>query len=182
MKGVIKAPRNIITGAFTILISFIRNIELTAADIVVETLEGDALGHTKDSFGGSGANYFILCYLPDARKGKSRISVSGFDVAPVVVEYDTIKTVTVTWGDPMRRGRKIEIPVALDTAIANLRKRNFRLTPAAPYQLYGTGDAYSLVVPESVQRIAISGTVRKSNGIQAEIEETLLEVDRGTLN
>ena len=87
-------------------------------------LEGDALGHKKDNFGGSGANYHLLCYIPDARTGKSRISVvkEGLEVEPVIVEYDTVRTVQSTWGSPMKRGSKIEIPVFFGTEIRNLKR------------------------------------------------------------
>ena len=179
MKGVITVPQNIITGAFTILMTFIRPIELTAADVVTTTLAGDALGHTKDSFGGSGASYHRLCYLPDARCGKSRISISkpGVDVAPVIVAYDTVKTVHATWGPPLQRNRKIEIPVSFDVAIQHLKKRNFKLSPPLPFQVYGSDDAYSLVVPDSGHlTVTVSGTVRKSNGVRAGIPATVLEV------
>lgn len=182
MKGVITAPKQIITGAFNIRFGFIRPIELTAADITVETLEGDALGHTKDSFGGSGANYHILCYLPDGRSGKSRISVNkaGLEVEPVEIEYDTVRTVIATWGTPISRGSKVELPISFGVAIENLKKRNFRLSIPAPFQLYGAGNTYSLIIPESiVQRgvsVTVLGTVRKANGIRAEIESAVLEV------
>ena len=180
IRGTIKAPKGIITGAFTLLISFIRDLELTAADVVVETLEGDALGHTKDSFGGSGANYHSLCYIPDARSGKSRISIrkEGIDVDPVVVTYDTVKTVRATWGTPIRRGSKVEIPIAFGVAIQKLKKRNFKLSQPCPFQLYGSGEAYSLIVPNRTGlRVSVLGTVRKANGIQAEIIETTLGVN-----
>ena len=180
MKGIITAPRKIITGAFTMLFTFIRALELTADDVVVETLEGDALGHTKDSFGGSGASYHILCYLPDERKGKSRISVvkEGVDVPPVIVEYDTIRTVHATWRTPIRQNGKIEVPVAFDAPIQHLKKRNFRLSVPAPFQLYGTDTAYRVVLPDrnSPFSVAVSGTVRKLNGIVAEIVQSALEV------
>ena len=179
MKGVITAPQEMITGAFNIRFGFIRPIELTAADITVETLEGDALGHTKDSFGGSGANYHVLCYVPDARSGKSRISVvkDGLIVEPVEIEYDTVRTVRATWGTPIQRGAKVEIPISFGVAIENLKKRNFTFSCACPFQLYGSGDAYSLVVPNRTgQTVTVSGAVRKLNGVRAEIEETVLEV------
>ena len=35
MQGVITAPKKVITGAFTILLTLIREIELTAADVHV---------------------------------------------------------------------------------------------------------------------------------------------------
>ena len=182
MKGVITAPKKIITGAFTILLAFIRPIELTAADVVVETLEGDALGHTKDSFGGSGTNYHILCYIPDARSGKSRISVvkDGLVVAPVIVEYDTVRTVHATWGDPVQRNRKIDIPVTLDAPVRRLRKQHFQVSEPMPCQLYGSGETYNLVVsPSRAQarfQVTLSGSVEKMNGIRADIQRTILEV------
>lgn len=179
MKGVITAPKQIITGAFNVRFDFIRPIELTAADITAETLEGDALGHTKDNFGGSGAHYHILCYLPDARSGKSRISVvkDGLVVAPVIVEYDTVKTVRATWGTLIPRGTKVELPISFDVAIENLRKRNFRFSQPLPFQLYGSGDTYSLVLPQRRWlTVTVSGGVRKGNGVSAEISESILEV------
>ena len=180
MKGVITVPSGIITGAFNILFDFIRPIDLTAADVVVETLEGDGLGHAKDTFGGSGASYHILCYIPDARSGKSRISVvkDGLIVEPVIVEYDTVKTVRATWGTPISRGTKVEIPISFDVAIEHLKKRHFTFSGfPVPFQLYGSGDTYSLVLPKRTGlTVTVSGAVRKSNGIRAEIQETLLEV------
>lgn len=181
MRGVITAPKEIITGAFNVRFDFIRPIELTAADITVETLSGDALGHTKDSFGGSGAHYHILCYIPDARSGRSRISVNkdGLDVEPVEIEYDTVKTVRATWGTPIPRGTKLEIPISFSVAIEHLKKRHFTFSgfPGFPFQLYGSGNTYSLVLPNRTGfTVTVLGTVRKANGISAEITETVLEV------
>lgn len=179
MKGVITVPSGIITGAFNILFDFIRPIDLTAADVVVETLEGDGLGHAKDTFGGSGASYHILCYIPDARSGKSRISVvkDGLIVEPVIVEYDTVKTVRATWGTPIQRGTKVELPISFGVAIENLKKRNFRFSQALPFQLYGSSDSYSLIVPQRTGLIVtVSGAVRKANGVRAEIAENQLSV------
>ena len=179
IRGVITAPQGIITGAFNIRFGFIRPIELTAADITVETLEGDALGHTKDTFRGSGASYHILCYVPDGRSGKSRISVvkDGLEVEPVEIAYDTVQTVRATWGTPIRRGTKVEIPIFFGVAIENLKKRNFTFSCPCPFQLYGSGDTYSLIVPQRTGLIVtVSGTVRKTNGVRAEIQEMVLEV------
>ena len=183
MKGVITVPSGIITGAFNILFDFIRPIDLTAADVVVETLEGDGLGHAKDTFGGSGASYHILCYIPDARSGKSRISVvkDGLIVEPVIVEYDTVKTVRATWGTPIPRGTKVEIPISFDVAIEHLKKRHFRFSgfPGFPFHLYGSGDTYSLVLPNRTGlTVTVSGAVRKSNGIRADIQEEQLLVSQ----
>ena len=180
MQGIITAPTQIITGAFNIRFGFIRPIELTAADVVVETLAGDALGHPKDSFGGSGARYHILCYPPDGRSGKSRISVvkTGLVVEPVVITYDTVRTVRATWGTPIQRGKKVELPITFSVAIENLKKRNFAFSCPCPFQVYGSGDTYSLVVPnKTVRTVSVSGTVRKASGIVAEIEETTLKVN-----
>ena len=181
MKGVITAPEGIITGAFTLLFAFWRETEFSLSDIRIETLAGHALGHTKDSLGGSGKDYHILCYLPEGRKGESRISVvkDGFDVTPVTVEYDTIRTVHATYGTPIKQNGKIEVPVSFDAPIQHLKKRNFRFSVPAPFQLYReNGDAYRVVLPErsSPFRITVSGRVRKMNGVGANIEETRLQV------
>ena len=53
MRGVISAPRNIITGAFNIRFAFQKDVELTRDDVIVMPIEGDALGHVKDTFGES---------------------------------------------------------------------------------------------------------------------------------
>ena len=177
MKGVITVPQGIITGAFNVRFDFIRELELTAADVVVETLEGDALEHTKDSFGGSGANYHILCYLPENRAGRSRISVNkeGLAVEPVEIAYDTVRTVRATWGMPIPRGAKVEIPISFSVAIENLKKRNFTLP--GPFQLYGSGNSYSLIVPQRTGlTVTVSGAVRKLNGVRAEITAAAFEV------
>ena len=155
MRGVISAPPKVITGAFNIRFAFPKDVALTQSDIIVMPIEGDALGHVKDTFGGSGANYHLLCYIPDARKGKSRISVikDGVDVMPVIIEYDTVKQVFVTWGTSIKRGSKVEIPVSVDVSIRNLKKQNFQVSypsigvsymvPVIPiaslYQRQGTG-------------------------------------------
>ena len=72
MRGVISAPRNIITGAFNIRFAFQREVDLRRDDVVVMPIEGDPLGHAKDTFGGGGANYHLLCYIPDALKSSER--------------------------------------------------------------------------------------------------------------
>ena len=96
----------------------------------------------------------------------------------MVVTYDTVKTVTVKWGTPVQRGSRIEIPVFFDVAIQKLKKRNFKLSQPCPFQLYGSGEAYSLIVPNRTGlTVSVSGTVRKASGIAAEIEETTLEVN-----
>ena len=180
MRGVITAPTKVITGAFNIRFAFPKPLELTQADVVVETLEGDALGYSKDCFGGSGKDYHILCYIPDERKGESRVSVvkNGLEVEPVIVEYDTVQTIAATWGTPIQRGSRIELPVSFDTAVQNLKKRNFRFSYPTPYQLYGTGDTYSVVIPQRQENftVAVSGAVEKVNGLRAEIRESVLEV------
>lgn len=180
MRGVITAPEKIITGAFTLLFSFPSDIPLTRADIEVETIEGHALGHAKDSFGGRGSHYHLLCYLPDARAGRSRVSVSkaGVEVAPVIVEYDTVKTVRAVWGTPARVNRNIEVPITFEPGIRNLRKRNFSMSAPRPFQLYVTDTGYNLVVPQKQGNfmIVVWGAVEKATGIPATIPPTILEV------
>lgn len=178
--GTITAPQGIITGAFTILFTFQRPIDFSMADVEVETIEGDALGYGKDTFRGEGANYHVLCYLPDMRAGKSRISVSKADVSvePVVVEYDTVNRIIATWGQPTHRSRRIEIPVTLDTAVRILKKRHFRVLPSAQYQIYGEGKDYILAFAKAPEMITIQGAVMKANGINAVIHASKWEATR----
>ena len=178
MRGIITAPKNVITGAFTMHFSFVQQVELSMADIDVETIDGDALGNVRDSFGGSGANYHILCYLPDMRAGISLISVkkSGISVDPVLIQYDTIKFIFADWGTPIERGDKIEIPLTLDTPVQILKKRNFKLSRPVPFQLYGSGKMHSLVLPARENTIEVYGTVRKHNGIDAIVHTSILEI------
>lgn len=68
MRGAIQAPKGIITGAFSVIFSFIREVDLTLSDIEVETLAGDALGNSKDRFSGSGSNYHLFCAYPSTER------------------------------------------------------------------------------------------------------------------
>ena len=180
MRGVITAPTQIITGGFTLLFSFPMDVELRRTDMLVETLEGDALGCEKDAFGGSGKHYHFLCYIPDARFGRSRFSIvkDGLDVEPVIIEYDTVKMISATWGTPILRGRTLEVPVVFSLPIRRLRKRNFRVSYPTQCQLYGSGEAYTLVIPNPRNnfRVTVSGGVQKASGLRAEIETAVLEV------
>ena len=175
MIGVISVPGDIITGAFNVLFAFEANVNLIIDDIVFRTLEGDALGHTKDRLGGSGQNYHLICYIPDVRTGKSEISIdkAGVDADPVVAVYDTQETVAVTWGDPVVRDTVIEMPLTFADAVQNIKKRQFRIMPAHRFQMYGTGTNYTLVVQRRklVNRfsVTVSGTVEKTNGIPVEL-------------
>lgn len=183
MRGVISTPRGVITGAFNIRFAFQQDVDLTADDVVVMQIEGDALGHPKDTFGGRGKDYHILCYIPDARKGRSRISVikDGVDVSPVFVEYDTVRTVIATFGTPIKRGSKVEVPVTFDSPVRNLKKRNFQVTPSSPFQLYGSDADYTLSVANKGRAfsVAVAGSVVKANGVRADIQETVIDVPKG---
>ncbi|MDE0013111.1 MAG: hypothetical protein OXU36_18345 [Candidatus Poribacteria bacterium] len=178
MRGVITAPANIISGAFNIHISFPSEADLAHADIFIETLEGDALGHEKDTFTGGSNHYHLICYLPDDRKGKSRIHVLGHEVKPVDIEYDTIRSVILTWGTPSRSGKKTDIPFTLSDAVVNLRKQNFKLSKPARKVLYGTGNAYQLIVSMTDDfNVTSKGTVEKENGIVATLTAAVIEVE-----
>ncbi|MDE0014750.1 MAG: hypothetical protein OXU51_01095 [Candidatus Poribacteria bacterium] len=180
MRGVISAPRHVVSGAFTVRVDFIREVELTPADIFIETLEGDPLGHTKDAFGGAGNRYHLLCYLPVDIRGKSRFTVLGHEVEPIEISYDTRETVDVTWGTPFRRDGKpnqIEIPISLSEPVLNLRKHNFRCSAAARCDLYGTGSEYQLVVHSSAAfTVTATGTVEKADGLTATLTEAVIEI------
>lgn len=185
MRGTIKAPRKIITGAFNIILTFQREVELTIDDIVVELIEGDPLGNIKDSFGGSGKNYHILCYVQDSIQGRSRISISGFDVSPVEITYDTMHEIIPLWGQPFRKSNKIEIPLTFPSPIRNLRKGNFQISRSIQHYLYGSDQSYQLLlVPKTNEdfSITVSGNVEKSNGIAVSIDPTVIEVSNAIIS
>ena len=181
MRGVMTAPKKVMTGAFTLRFSFPMDVDLTVDDILVETIEGDTLGHSKDNFGGRGNHYHLLCYIPDARAGKSRFSVikNGINVNPVIVEYNTLRNVYINWGPPIVRNAKLEFPVKLDFPVKRLQKRHFSVSEPMPCQLYGSGHRYFWVVaPKPSQtafRVSVSGTVENMSGVTVDIHQSFLE-------
>ena len=157
-------------------------VALDKSDIEIETLDGDALGDPRDTFSGEGTAYHYLFYIPDGRVGSSKISVSvpGVDVASVVVAYDTLGTIDATFGVPIQRNNKTEIPVAFDAEVEILHKRVFEMSRPVPFQIYRQDDMnYSLVLQTQNTDgliIAVSGSVRKAGGIPAEITPLILEL------
>ena len=196
IKGVISAPRGVISGMFNIHISFRETVLFFSEEnIRVEAVSGAALGHPYDEFSGQDRVYQLLCYPPENAVGESRISIIGeaevvrggrwvsepLSVAPIIVAYDTVRTVDATWGIPVEQGkRKLRIPISFDMPIRNLKKRHFSFSYATPFQLYGSDDSYSLVIPkaQSLFTVFVEGLVEKTNGIQAEIQRTPLEVEK----
>ena len=180
VRCVINVPSGTITGAFNILFAFSEPFGIIVEDIQVKTLEGDSLGDPRDTLRGSGNHYMLQCYVPPNTRGKSEIAleVPGLVVAnPVIVEYDTVKVVKAEWGTPVVKGQTTEIPIAFDADLRHLRKRNFRLSPAVPYQIYHLDGGYRLSVRRSGGfSVAVMGNVVKTNGVEALIQESVLEV------
>ena len=145
----------------------------------MKVLEGDSLGDPRDLLTGRANHYMLQCYVPPNTRGKSEVSldVPGLVVAnPVIIAYDTLKVVNAEWGTPVFQG-VTEIPIAFDAELRHLRKRNFQLSPAVPYQIYQLDDGYRLSVRRSGGfSVAIMGHVVKTNGVEAVIKESVLEV------
>ena len=181
MLGGIFAPQEILTGAFSVLFSFNRALDFSRDDIDIQTLEGDALGHTKDTFGGEGAHYYLQCYLQENQLGTSEISLKRYHAAPVIVQYDTVRTLVPTFGKPFARNRKIEVPILLPAPIIGLKKKHFRVPEGIPYQVFGSGRAYQLLLSGSGV-VTLAGSVRKESGVKAQIVETTFEVNDGIIH
>ena len=178
--GVITVPQKTIIGTFNIIFSFQHPLIFSMADVEIETLLGDALGDSRDCLTKAGdTHYMFQCYIPTGKCGKSRISVNLPDVSvkPVEIVYDTKRVVVATWGTPVKEVNVVHLPVSVDASLRILKKRNFRLSPAVPYQLYRVGTAYQLLITGPFQgSVTISGNVVKTNGVEAYIQESVLEV------
>ena len=176
MLGTIFVKDGILTGAFSVLFSFNqRNPDFSRDAIEIKTLEGDALGHTKDTFGGADKDYYLQCYLQEGLLGKSEIAVPRFDIEPVVVSYDTVREVIVTAGKPFERNGQIEVPISLSASVLMLKKKHFQPPAGVRHQLYGAEKTYALVL-SGPGTVTVSGSVQKRNGVSAEIQETTIEV------
>ena len=177
MLGTIFVKDGILTGAFPVLFSFNRQIpDFSRDDIEIKTLEGDALGHTKDTFGGEGKNYYLQCYLQENTSGRSEISVKRFQLEPVVVCYDTVREVIVTAGKPFERNGQIEVPISVSASVLTLKKKHFQPPAGVRHQLYyGTEKTYALVL-SGPGTVTVSGTVEKANGVMARIKPRTVAV------
>ena len=173
MLGTIFVKDGILTGAFPVLFSFNRrNPDFSRDDIEIKTLEGDALGHIKDTFGGEGTDYYLQCYLQEGLLGKSEIAVPRFDIEPVIVSYDTVREVIVTAGKPFERNGQIEVPIAVSASVVTLKKKHFQPPAGIRHQLYyGTEKTYTLVL-SGPGTVTVSGNVEKANGVIARISVT----------
>ena len=109
----------------------------------------------------------------------SLYSCQASPAKPVEIAYDTVKVVKATWGTPVVSPQKTEIPISFDAPLQHLRKRNFRLSQALPFQLYRFGEGYKIVIPKRIQgvlSVQVLGSVVKESGVEAVIAESILEV------
>lgn len=189
MLASLRVPR-VITGAFNIIVTLIQPTAFSREDIVIETLEGDALGTDRDVFSGEGKFFRLLCYVPHGRNGKAKVSLPRFDVADVVVEYDTVIEITATWGAPVLKTRQVEIPFTLSHRVRSLKKKLIRLSKNYRFYLYGSGTDYRIVVNTGVYDfdVTIRGIIEKPNGRRADIlestlfsEQDIVQEERGVL-
>ena len=198
MRAVITAPSRTIIGAFSMLFSLPKMVDdFTLDNVGIETLSGDALGDIRDTFGGRGNHYHFLCYLPNEKTGTARISIvgevggEGVDANPVIVRYDTVKSVRATFGEVSQQGNKIELPVTLDTEVRGLKKTHFALARVSGTllngmrcHLYGSGRDYQLVFSVksgSVGEVRVSVATReitKESGIQAYLMANSILISR----
>ena len=163
MRGNISVPEGVISGAFNVHIAFEKPVTgFSKSNIRVETLSGQPLGHPSDRFGGSGKDYHLLCYPPENSVGESRVTLQGkvtvLDesneqialenvAAPREIMYDTMRFVTVTFGEALRVGDQVRLPLTLSAPVIGLKKKHFVLPeiPGMKTYLYGADAEYELV-------------------------------------
>ena len=181
IRAKIKAPKNIITGAFSIGFHFSHKVNLTLDDIRIETLAGQPIGSVKDVFSGGEYDYTLQCYFDYPLSGKSRISIQKADVdcEPFEISYDIDDLVGVEFGTQLRRRGKVIIPVQLSSD-ALLEKSHIEFSEAVPYRLFGSGRDYSIRIENrrrKVFEVRIGGEILKHSGITASITPAVMKVD-----
>ena len=181
MRCVITAPQEVIKGVFNILFAFPQEVYLTRDDFRIDTVEGDPLGDPRDCLRGEGKHWMCQCYVPTGIAGKSWIELDmrGFSSDIIEVEYDTTKTVTATWLEPVIGDDKTELSLFFNFPLQYLRKINFKFSKPVSFQLYRVGDLYQLVLSKKIRRgfsVRVGGKVVKQNGLKAVIENNVLEV------
>ena len=173
--------QKVVSGTFNILFSFPQEVYLTTDDFRIDLIEGDPLGDPRDKLTGSGKHWMCQCYLPTGIHGKSRIvlDMRGFSARPVEIEYDSMRTITATWLEPVITDQKTELSISFSCPLQHLRKINFKFSKPVSFQLYRVGELYQLVLSKKIRRgfsVTVGGKVVKQNGLKAVIEDNVLEV------
>ena len=183
MKAVLSAPKDIITGIFTVRIVCFSEFPLGASHVEFVTLSGDALGG-EFAVNGDRQNYQLLYYPAALIVGTSEVRLNGeLKAKPVKITYDTHRSVSASFGDPVVRSNRATVPVEFEHAVVGLNKRAFRLTAGRiKYNLYGSGRHYDLVVQSLVSErrrvsVDIVRPVCKATGIMVPVEIVPVEVD-----
>ena len=126
MKAVLLAPSTV-TGIFSVNIALAADMEIGVDNVSITRISGDALqGNFKVV--GSGKDYMLMYYLADGIMGESEITLTGgVEAEPVRVKYDSIGTVTGTFGAAAYQSDRVVLPITFSEAVVGLTKRNFRL-------------------------------------------------------
>ena len=192
----ITPPRGPICGKCNIRVSFFKPVEaLTRANI---RLRGDTEGI--DYQISRSVDTWVLAFVyPQDVRGKVRLALTGEVTpigsdAPVAIEpteisfsYDTCNTITAEWGEPIRQGKLITLPITFSQALVGLKKGHFRVEMDdynVRSELVGIGDTgrtYHLRMrpPRGVIgtiEVSLVRPVRKHNGLAISVKVNHIEV------
>lgn len=177
LQANITPPVGTQTGNFNTLVSFAVPVTgVSAATFTLRAVDGNGITDIAFDVVGVGVMASIFVDVPEEVSGSFEIALTGevtreggrgpepVMATPRTITYDTKQSVAVMWGEPKVIGNFIEVPVRFEVPIQNLKKRFFRVSPAHPFQLYGTGADYVIVVERgelTELRINLNGTVQK---------------------
>ena len=180
IKAILSAPRDIVVGASNVRIALAEDYALEASDMVVS---GDV--PIESRVFGAGRWWYYQFGVSEDETGEFTVGLSdAFRAKPVVVAYDTVRSVEIRFGEAQWDGRRVSIPVSVSEPLIGLEKSCFRLRGVAGRcYLYGKDRAYELVIVPNEQsgvfRVSVARQVCKSNGIHVDAVSESVEVQYG---
>ena len=203
VRCVMTAPTQTVKGKFNIRLTFARNVQdLDLSNVDIETVSGDPI--SGDPIGedvrvwGEDGNWYLTFKIPDARVGRSQITLTGsviangaletLDAKAVTIDYDTRRSLMMHWGEIRYGKNQLTLPITFETDVIGLTKKHFRLTAVSGHSvsrlrcyLYGKDKDYELVfIPNGYRRgvftVEIARPVHKTNGIRMDVEIPPVEI------
>lgn len=181
MKAILSAPKDIVVGTSNVRIALTEDYNLDASHVVVS---GDVPAGSRVF--GAGRHWYYQFKLVEGQAGAFTVGLSSaFRATPVVVEYDTVRSVSIRFGTPRQEGRRVVVPISASHALIGLVKSCFRLTGASGRcYLYGRDREYQLVVipneRSGVFRVSVARQVCKASGIHVDAVSEAVEVRYGS--
>lgn len=147
MKAILSAPA-MVNGDSNVRVALAEARDLTLSDFVVsgDVLQCQVFGADKD--------WYVQFCVPEGQMGTFSVGMSSeFVAVPVMVKYDTIRSVALTFGTPRYEGNRVIVPVFTDVEVCGLTKRSFRAVGfTGGTYLYGKDRTYEFVAVPSDSR------------------------------